>query len=260
MWTLEGKQSPWKDRVAGRWKRRLVTTDSSAEQSLEVGCFVRFRRAPTPAHFGGCRRNATENPRLRSRAPGGSLRAASRDSSRATRRGKASSYGGFDCPRRRRRFGTGARRAISRDNDGSFGPRPRCVLDDVGVRFGGSEHHRIDTSSSHTRPPARKGRDSQPPRGRATGAIYSIARLVPGIGQPLLFGASRARFHPGHHLTSSEARWGSTGVRQTELFGAPRAAPRRSTKASTLRGVGRRSPLGQGPGALRSLGRPSQPG
>jgi hypothetical protein len=58
VWTLEGKQSPWKERVAGRWQRRLVTTDSSAEQSLEVGCFVRFRRAPTPAHLGGCGRSA----------------------------------------------------------------------------------------------------------------------------------------------------------------------------------------------------------
>jgi hypothetical protein len=60
--TLEGKQSPWKDRVAGRWQRRLVTTDSSAEQSLEVGCSVRCRRALTPAHLGGCRRSATEGP------------------------------------------------------------------------------------------------------------------------------------------------------------------------------------------------------
>jgi len=69
VWTLKGKQSPWKDRVAGRWQRRLVTTDSSAEQSLEVGCSVRFRRALTPAHFGGCGRSAKEAPRLRQRNP-----------------------------------------------------------------------------------------------------------------------------------------------------------------------------------------------
>ena len=58
--TLKKKLSPWKDRVAGRWQRRLVTTDSSAEQSLEVGCSVRFRRAQTPAHFGECGRSAKE--------------------------------------------------------------------------------------------------------------------------------------------------------------------------------------------------------
>jgi hypothetical protein len=87
VWTLKRRQSPWKDRVTGRWQRRLVTTDSSAEQSLEVGCFVRFRRAPTPAHLGGCRRSATEIPWLRPRAPGGSSRAAGRDLSRATRGG-----------------------------------------------------------------------------------------------------------------------------------------------------------------------------
>lgn len=62
VWTLKKKQSPWKDRVTGRWQRRFVTTDSSAEQSLEVGCFVRFRRALTSAHFGECRRSAKKTP------------------------------------------------------------------------------------------------------------------------------------------------------------------------------------------------------
>jgi hypothetical protein len=76
--TLKRKQSPWKDRVTGRWQRRLVTTDSSAEQRLKVGCSVRFRRAQTPAHFGGCGRSATETPQLRQRNPDGSLRAADR--------------------------------------------------------------------------------------------------------------------------------------------------------------------------------------
>ena len=70
VWTLKGKQSPWKDRVAGRWQRRLVTTDSSAEQSLEVGCFVRFRRARTSAHLGECRRSAPEFSRPRVVGPG----------------------------------------------------------------------------------------------------------------------------------------------------------------------------------------------
>jgi hypothetical protein len=34
---LEGDTSPWETRVTARWKRREVTTDSSAEQGLEVG-------------------------------------------------------------------------------------------------------------------------------------------------------------------------------------------------------------------------------
>jgi hypothetical protein len=93
VWILKGKQSPWKERVAGRWQRRLVTTDSSAEQSLEVGCFVRFRRARTSAHLGGCRRSATGNPRLRLWAPGGSLRAVDRDLSSATRGGSQLLWG-----------------------------------------------------------------------------------------------------------------------------------------------------------------------
>jgi hypothetical protein len=33
---LEGEQSPWKERVIRRWKRRRVTTDSSVEKSLGI--------------------------------------------------------------------------------------------------------------------------------------------------------------------------------------------------------------------------------
>jgi hypothetical protein len=31
---LGGEQSPWKERVSGRWQRRWLTTDSSVEQGL----------------------------------------------------------------------------------------------------------------------------------------------------------------------------------------------------------------------------------
>jgi len=41
-----GTQSPWKKRASSLWQRRHDATDSSAEQSLEVGRFARFRRAP----------------------------------------------------------------------------------------------------------------------------------------------------------------------------------------------------------------------
>jgi hypothetical protein len=46
---LEGEQSPWKERVSRHWQRRCDTTDSSAEESLEVGCTARFERAQSPA-------------------------------------------------------------------------------------------------------------------------------------------------------------------------------------------------------------------
>jgi hypothetical protein len=160
--------------------------------------------------------------------------------SRATRRSKARSYGGFDCPRRRRRFGTGTRRAISRDNDGSFGPRPRCVLDDVGVRFGGSEHHRIDTSSSHTRPPARKGREFRPP----------------GAGQPALFIASRVRSLASCNRRSSEPRALDSTRYNTRPprrpGGVPSGYDRRSSsepRAPRLTGGRKPAPLGV-PGAV----------
>jgi hypothetical protein len=35
---LEGDQSPWEERAAHGWKRPWADTDSSAEQSPEVGC------------------------------------------------------------------------------------------------------------------------------------------------------------------------------------------------------------------------------
>lgn len=49
---LEGKQSPWKDRMSNRWQRRGDITDSSAEQSLGVGCFAFFRQVrPRPLRW-----------------------------------------------------------------------------------------------------------------------------------------------------------------------------------------------------------------
>jgi hypothetical protein len=106
---------------------------------------------------------------------------------------------GFDCPPRHWRFGTDARRAISCDKDGSFGPRLRCVLGDVGVRFGGSEHHRIDTSSSHTRPPAQLGRDSRlPGQGNRrffikASCAWSLASANRSSSEHRAFGTTRDR-------------------------------------------------------------------
>jgi hypothetical protein len=60
------------------------------------------------------------------------------------------------------------------------------VVGDVGVRFGGSEHHRIAISSSHTRhPPLRAGR----PRG-TSGALRSIARRPRWSRETDLFGGT----------------------------------------------------------------------
>jgi hypothetical protein len=120
--TLKGKQSPWKDRVAGRWQRRLVTTDSSAEQSLEVGCSVRFRRARTPAHFGGCGRSATEFPPLRQRSPDGSPRAADRYPPERPSGVELIPGGGLIAHPRHRRFGTGTDGQFHVANSGASAP------------------------------------------------------------------------------------------------------------------------------------------
>jgi hypothetical protein len=50
---LVGKQSPWKDRVSSRWQRRCDTTDSLAEQGLEVGRFADFDEPSRRTHLGG---------------------------------------------------------------------------------------------------------------------------------------------------------------------------------------------------------------
>jgi hypothetical protein len=128
-------------------------------------------------------------------------------------------------PPRRRRFGTGTCRAISHGNHGSFGTRARRVLGDVGVRFGGSEHHRIETSSSHTRPPALRGRDSRPP------------------GQ-------------GSRRPSGHRPAGSTGNGKQARFGAPASPPTRGEANGALRSIARRTSPGQGNPSSSEHGRP----
>ena len=115
---------------------------------------------------------------------------------------------------RHRRFGTGTGSAISPGWDGSFGPRLCPVHDDVGVRFGGSEHHRIETSSSHTRPPP-----------------YGAGHPANGTGQTARLGVPRASFH---------------GVRQAAPFGAPGVRPHRGTANGALRSPASTASPGQG--------------
>lgn len=90
---------------------------------------------------------------------------------------------GFDCPPRHRRFGTDARRVISCDNDGSFGLRQRCVLGDVGVRFGGSEHHRIERFFADLSPTTLLGaREASDPSGLGQSGSETGKWLRPGSG------------------------------------------------------------------------------
>lgn len=147
--------------MAGRWQRRLVTTDSSAEQSLEVGCSVRFRRARTSAHLGGCGRCATEALWLRLQNPGGYLRVVGGASARLS--------GAMSVPAvvRLPALMLALRHRHLR---GSFTWLPRCfgtravhVLDDVGVRFGGSEHHRVGFFRPASRAPRSSERRPRPP-------------------------------------------------------------------------------------------------
>jgi len=183
---------------------------------------------------------------------------------------------GFDCPPRHRRFGTDARRAISRDNDGSFGPRQRCVLGDVGVRFGGSEHHRIDTSSSHTRPPAQLGRDSRlPGQGNRRFLIkascaWSLASVNRSSSEHRAFGTTRDRATrplrrkgdsvPSRYdnRSSSEPRWSRlTGGWQPAPLGALRAALHRDRESGALRSIGEPSRTWQE--SLAQCGRAPRP-
>jgi len=213
VWTLKRRQSPWKDRVAGRWQRRLVTTDSSAEQSLVVGCFVRFRRARTSAHLGGCRRSATGTSGFgpgTERRPSGSCEAFPRAVT-----GASQSSWESDRQRRRRRFGTGIGKAVSRGRVGRLGARHGSVLDDVGVRFGGSELHRIGISSSHTRHPPSQAGNTGKRRTALFGAPYGVARRDPPGGMAPSTG--RGTRH------SSECRAArNAGTRLAALLGAPR--------------------------------------
>jgi hypothetical protein len=47
---LEGEQSPWKERAAGRWKRRQVATDSSVEKCPGVDCSIEAALAAAPGN------------------------------------------------------------------------------------------------------------------------------------------------------------------------------------------------------------------
>jgi hypothetical protein len=90
-----------------------------------------------------------------------------------------------------------------------FGTRAVHVLDDVGVRFGGSEHHRIETSSSHIRP-------------RPFGA---------GTPGPSVYGKRSASAHRAHD---------AIGVRRSAFFGSPTARLHRDSANGALRGAERR--------------------
>ena len=230
-WTLKGKQSPWKDRVAGRWQRRLVTTDSSAEQSLEVGCSVRFRRARTSAHLGGCRRSATETPRLRQRNPDGSPRAVGRCTPKRPSGVEPTPGGGSIAHHRHRRFGTGTDGQFHVTTTGASAPgRAACSM-----TWGSASADRsIIASTPLPRTPVPQPSRAGAPghRDSAGGTPRGAARTVPP-GQ-------------GHPASSEAGRPRSTGARQTAPLGEPRAEPHRGQATGALRSIVRRASLGQG--------------
>jgi hypothetical protein len=150
------------------------------------------------------------------------------------------------------------------------------VLGDVGVRFGGSEHHRIGTSSSHTRPPP-FGVGIPGQRDRAAGALRRTGKPVSRERQAARFGAL-ATLPPGQsHPTSSEDErlrsTGSgkrrssehrapnlTGTGQPELFGAPASQFHWDREPAALRGRRHPTPRDREPPALRSRRHPTPPG
>jgi hypothetical protein len=137
---LEGEQSPWKERAVSGWQRLLQTTDSSAEQGLEVGHSAKDSAGPRPTRFG--ERDASRS---------GSLTASVVE--RLGRRLRTSSEGrcgpqGKPTPEVVRSLappGASASGPDERPCASHLAPLRRrwsLVLGDVGVRFGGSEHHR----------------------------------------------------------------------------------------------------------------------
>jgi hypothetical protein len=115
----------------------------------------------------------------------------------------------------------------------------------VGVRFGGSEHHRIETSSSHTRPPPfgvgtpghREGKRRAsahrlPPGGAGQRARFGApASQFHGAGQPRRFGASASQFH---------------GAGQPRRFGASASQFHRGEAHGALRSIAGRTSPGSG--------------
>jgi hypothetical protein len=140
-------------------------------------------------------------------------------------------------------------RVISYSEIKRFGTWSRCAYDDVGVCFGGSEHHRIGVSSSHTRHPARESA-SQPPGQGNRRCLISFERSVLRDRATHLFGGRATWFHlarpPGAPRSlggGSRNRLGNERVLRTAaaLFGAMCADQR-----------GGAPPLGAGTGTLRS--------
>ena len=102
---------------------------------------------------------------------------------------------------------------------------------DVGVRFGGSEHHRIGTSSSHTRPPPYgAGTPGQPGQGRRRLSGHRGPGST-GTGSSGLFGGRAARFHRGP---------ASGALRSTRRRTSPGSGTRRFSdhRAPSLTGTG----------------------
>jgi hypothetical protein len=155
---------------------------------------------------------------------------------------------------------------VSRGEAGNFGVRQGSVDDDVGVRFGGSEHHRIGISSSHTRhPPLRAGR----PRGgersssepRASASVEQGDRPLRRYGArfPAQQGDRPLRRHGARfaNVTSPGGATPDHGVQHLALFGVSVVASRGVTARRALRSDARRPHRDREPRPLRSVEPPT---
>lgn len=147
---------------------------------------------------------------------------------------------------------------VSRGDVGSFGTWQGSVVGDVGIRFGGSEHHRIGISSSHTR---HRPYGQVDPGGRAT--LFGASHVcLDGAERPTSSEARRSASDGAGRPTSSEARRpvldgrsspGGTapinGVRHAALFGVSGGASRGVTARDAPRSDAGR-PHGTGNPAL----------
>jgi hypothetical protein len=149
---LEGEQSPWEERAKRCWQRHRIATDSLVEKRLEIEA---SSGAALTATFGNERRRRGHFLRSacatgsRPGLPGTDLLSARRFhqvTSTALRRGRGTS--------RAKRIVFGRKRGAARTTSASLladdvlGAQPTTTSvvrgkarDDVGGRFGGSEHH-----------------------------------------------------------------------------------------------------------------------
>jgi hypothetical protein len=160
--------------------------------------------------------------------PGTSLGRLRRGTCRATTRCESAPGGGSIARQRPRASARGNAGRFSRDDNGCFGILTRRVFGDVGVRFGGSEPHRIGFPSSHPVPSLRVRTPVIP---GMPSRLFGASAPVPAPPEPpvptgsiTLRPSGRADLPAGHSGVRPPHQRGSRSARSPASAGAPRRA------------------------------------